>query len=638
MTEPNPSAPTLESANAAEGADAANTDAPALSTPAAPRAVPATTEFQPIDAFLGVSRSVTGNRWVARKADEEAAAEIAARTGLPAPVARALASRHVKPDAVGHFLEPKLRDAMPDPSHLLDMDTAVDRTIAALLTEEKIALFADFDVDGATSSAQVRRFFRALGQEVRCYIPDRHKEGYGPKVESMTRLAQEGADLIITLDCGTMAHEAIAAARDAGADVIVLDHHMAVEELPPAVAVVNPNRLDDPSEHGSIAACGLTFLFLVALNRALREMNYYADNGLTPPDLMGMLDVVAMGTVCDVVPLLGLNRVYVSQGLRLLERWNNPGMKALREVTGRNGALTPDVFGFDLGPRINAGSRMGESWIGSDLLSTDDPETAKELAQRLDDLNIERRAVEADVMKAAKRAALENRAVVPPILIAGGEGWHPGVIGVVAGRLKGNHRRPAIVVSFEGGIGKGSGRSIPGINLGALIFEARDKGLLLEGGGHAMAAGLAVSEEKWPEFIAFMEAEVSARLSQAPDPDVMEFDVAMAPGAVTFETVQIFQGMEPFGQSNPRPRVALTRPRVTHATIVGEKHVAAQLEGSDGARVRAIAFRAVETPLGHALLHRSDRPLHVAGHLALDEYRGGRNVQMIIDDAAEVPA
>ncbi len=592
--------------------------------------------FRAIDAFLGVTQSVTGNRWVARQADEDTASEIAALSGLPAPVARALASRNVQPDGVQHFLEPKLRDILPDPSHLLDMDTAIERTLAALLTDETIVLFADFDVDGATSSAQVRRFFRTLGKEVRCYIPDRHKEGYGPKVESMRRLAEEGADLIITLDCGTMAHDAIAAARDAGADVIVLDHHMAIEELPPAVAVVNPNRLDDPSEHGAMAACGLTFLYLVALNRALREMNYYEDEGITAPDLMGMLDVVAMGTVCDVVPLLGLNRAYVSQGLRILERWNNPGMKALREITGRNGVLTPEVFGFDLGPRINAGSRMGESWIGSDLLSTDDPEVAKELAQRLDDLNIERRAVEADVMKEAKKAALENRAVVPPILIAGGEGWHPGVIGVVAGRLKGNHRRPAIVVSFEDGMGKGSGRSIPGINLGALILEAKDKGLLIEGGGHAMAAGLAVSEAKWPEFVAFMEAEVGARLGQAPDPDVMEFDVAMAPAAVTFETVQVFKGMEPFGQGNPRPRVAITRPRVANATIVGDKHVAVQLEGSDGARVRAIAFRAVETPLGHALLHRSDRPLHVAGNLALDEYRGGRNVQMIIEDAAEV--
>ncbi|MAW51878.1 MAG: single-stranded-DNA-specific exonuclease RecJ [Geminicoccus sp.] len=593
--------------------------------------------FRAVDAFLGVTQSVTGNRWVARKASDDVATQIAALTGLPAPVARALASRQVQPDGVQRFLEPKLRDILPDPSHLLDMDTAIERTLAALLTDETIILFADFDVDGATSSAQVRRFFRALGKEVGCYIPDRHKEGYGPKVESMRQLAQDGADLIITLDCGTMAHEALSAARDAGADVIVLDHHMAIEELPPAVAVVNPNRLDDPSEHGAIAACGLTFLYLVALNRALREMNYYEDQGITPPDLMGMLDMVAMGTVCDVVPLLGLNRVYVSQGLRILERWNNPGMKALREITGRNGILTPEIFGFDLGPRINAGSRMGDSRIGSDLLSTDDPELAKELAQRLDDLNVERRAVEAEVMKEARKAALENRAVVPPILIAGGEGWHPGVIGVVAGRLKGNHRRPAIVVSFEGGLGKGSGRSIPGINLGALILEAKDRGLLIEGGGHAMAAGLAVSEEKWPAFVAYMEAEVGARLNQAPDPDVMEFDVAMAPAAVTFETVQIFKDMEPFGQGNPRPRVAITRPRIANATIVGEKHVAVQLEGSDGARVRAIAFRAVENPLGDALLHRSDRPLHVAGNLALDEYRGGRNVQMIIEDAAEVP-
>ena len=608
--------------------------ADALTAPASPLS---SSGFRAVDAFLGVTQSVTGNRWVARKASDDVATQIAALTGLPAPVARALASRQVQPDGVQRFLEPKLRDILPDPSHLLDMDTAIERTLAALLTDETIILFANFDVDGATSSAQVRRFFRALGKEVGCYIPDRHKEGYGPKVESMRQLAQDGADLIITLDCGTMAHEALSAARDAGADVIVLDHHMAIEELPPAVAVVNPNRLDDPSEHGAIAACGLTFLYLVALNRALREMNYYEDQGITPPDLMGMLDMVAMGTVCDVVPLLGLNRVYVSQGLRILERWNNPGMKALREITGRNGILTPEIFGFDLGPRINAGSRMGDSRIGSDLLSTDDPELAKELAQRLDDLNVERRAVEAEVMKEARKAALENRAVVPPILIAGGEGWHPGVIGVVAGRLKGNHRRPAIVVSFEGGLGKGSGRSIPGINLGALILEAKDRGLLIEGGGHAMAAGLAVSEEKWPAFVAYMEAEVGARLNQAPDPDVMEFDVAMAPAAVTFETVQIFKGMEPFGQGNPRPRVAITRPRIANATIVGEKHVAVQLEGSDGARVRAIAFRAVENPLGDALLHRSDRPLHVAGNLALDEYRGGRNVQMIIEDAAEVP-
>ncbi|MEC7140139.1 MAG: DHH family phosphoesterase, partial [Pseudomonadota bacterium] len=282
------------------------------------------TGFRAEDAFLGVHSSVTGNRWVSRKASDEVATEIASRTGLPAPVARALASRSVDPERVQHFLEPRLRDVLPDPSHLLDMDTAIECTMAAILTEESVALFADFDVDGATSSALVRRFFRALGQEVRCYIPDRHKEGYGPKVESMRQLALDGANLIITLDCVVMANDAVEAANAAGAEVIVLDHHMAPEVLPPAVAVVNPNRLDDPSEHGIIAACGLTFLFLVALNRALREMNFYEDRGITPPDLMGMLDVVAMGTVCDVVPLLGLNRVYVSQGLKILERWANP--------------------------------------------------------------------------------------------------------------------------------------------------------------------------------------------------------------------------------------------------------------------------------------------------------------------------
>ncbi|MEX2248435.1 MAG: single-stranded-DNA-specific exonuclease RecJ, partial [Parvibaculum sp.] len=469
--------------------------------------------------FLGVDRSVSGRAWVSRLADDRLALAIAQREGLPEIVARVLAGRGVAPEDCAAYLAPSLKSLMPDPRALVDMEKAAARVARAIMDGEKVAVFGDYDVDGATSSALLHRFFRAVGSELRVYIPDRIREGYGPNAPALLRLKQEGIGLVVTVDCGTMAHKALGLAADAGLPSIVIDHHQAEPALPPAYALVNPNRLDDESGLGQLAAVGVAFLFVVAINRALRDAGFYA--GRAEPDLMQWLDLVALGTVCDVVPLTGLNRAFVAQGLRVMARRRNVGLAALADVARMNGAPSTYHLGFLLGPRVNAGGRVGRADLGARLLVTEDEEEARALAEELNVMNAERQAIEAQVLEEAlaqveARLSASRVNTPPPLILAQARGWHPGVIGIVASRLKDKYDRPTFVLAFDAkGEGKGSGRSIAGVDLGRAVTAALEAGLLVNGGGHAMAAGITLGENKLEAFEAFLTKRLEEPVAAA---------------------------------------------------------------------------------------------------------------------------
>ena len=578
--------------------------------------------------FLGVERSATGRRWRTRLEDDRTALGIAQRHGLPEIVARVLASRCLDETQMPAFLEPRLREQLPDPGHLKDMDKAAARVASAVERGETVAIFGDYDVDGATSSALLHRFLTAAGGKVRVYIPDRQREGYGPNAPALLRLKEEGAAVVVTVDCGITAHAPLQAAAEAGLEVVVIDHHVAEPKLPPAIAVVNPNRLDETSPHRQLAAVGVAFLLAVAVNRALRARGWYAAR--PEPSLVDLLDLVALGTVCDVVPLTGLNRVFVSQGLKVLAGRGNVGLVALAEVARVAQANSCYHLGFVLGPRVNAGGRVGEASLGTRLLTTDDPAEARAMAERLDGYNRERQALEAVVLEAAtKQVEAQGDS---PLAFAVAEDWHPGVIGIVAGRLRERFERPAVVVALKDGIGKGSGRSARGVDLGGAVIAARQAGLLINGGGHPNAAGLTVAAERLDELREFLTARVVAEADKALP--ALTLDGALSLGAATPELLTALERVGPYGVGNPEPRFAFPTVRVAKADIVGEKHVRCFLADQRGGRLGGIAFRAVGTPLGAALLDTTGTSLHLAGRLRADEWRGEVRVQLHLEDAA----
>lgn len=588
--------------------------------------------------FLGVERSVTGRAWVSRLADDRLALAISQREDLPEIVARVLAARGVAPEDCAAYLAPNLKSLLPDPSTLTDMDKAASRIAGAIMAGERVAVFGDYDVDGATSSALLKRFFQAVGSDIRIYIPDRIREGYGPNAPALMTLKDEGIRLIVTVDCGTMAHRVLGLAADAGLEIVVVDHHQAEPALPPAFALVNPNRLDDTSGQGTLAAVGVAFLLLVAINRRLREGGWYETH--EAPDLLGFLDLVALGTVCDVVPLVGLNRAFVTQGLRVMARRGNVGLKALGDVARLEGAPGPYHLGYLLGPRVNAGGRVGRADLGARLLTTGDADEAGRIALELDRLNKERQTIEAQVLEEAlaqvdmELGALRRNAP-PPVIMAAAKGWHPGVIGIVAARIKERYERPAIVVAFDGkGEGKGSGRSIQGVDLGRAVTAALEAGLLVNGGGHAMAAGLTIREEKLDALREFLEARLDAQVSAASESRALRLDGALSARGANRALYDLLEQAGPYGAGNPEPRFAIPATRVVHTDIVGQGHVRCILSGEDGARLKAIAFRAAETPLGRALMDRGLGAVHVAGRLKADDWRGRHDVQFTIEDAA----
>src|SRR5476651_249959 len=588
-------------------------------------------------AFLDVEQSLTGRRWAARLGDERAALSIAQRHGVPDAMARLLAARDVPLDEVPDFLDPTLRKFLPDPSHLKDMDVAVARLVRAVRTAERIVVFGDYDVDGATSSALLLRFFRAVGANIGVYIPDRRKEGYGPNTPALLKIREEGAQVVVTVDCGVTAHEPLAEAKRVGLDMIVIDHHQGEIVLPPALAIVDPNRVDDDSPHKQLAAVGVAFLLCVGVNRALRDAGWYTTER-PEPDLRQWLDLVALGTVADVVPLTGLNRALVRQGLRVMAERRNAGLAALADVARLREPPGAYHLGYLLGPRVNAGGRVGQADLGARLLSSDDPHEVQALALRLDEFNAERRAIERAVLdEATQRIEATygpDRQGMPAALLVESEGWHVGVIGIVASRLVEKYGRPAFVIGMDGEVGKGSGRSVRGVDLGAAVIAARQSGLLVNGGGHAMAAGLTVARTALPELMKFLDARIAPQLGAAPPVRELGIDAALAPAAATQELVEMIEQAGPFGAGNALPRFVLPSVRVSYAQAVGEGHVRCTLVGQERGRVEAIAFRAGQSALGPALLDPARPILHVAGALRIESYNGRTSVRLQIDDAA----
>lgn len=590
----------------------------------------------PRSCLLGVERSLTGRRWERRDADERAGLALAQRLGLPEPVARALAARGIDEAAAEGFLEPSLREQLPDPDRLAGMAEAAARLAEAVRRGERLAVFGDYDVDGATSAALLQRFFRAVGSEILVYVPDRLAEGYGPNSAALLGLRREGVELVVTVDCGITAYEPLQAAREAGLEVIVVDHHAAEPRLPEATAVVNPNRLDDASGLGSLAAVGVAFLLVVAVNRALRAAGWYGA-GRAEPNLLQWLDLVALGTVCDVVPLTGLNRALVIQGLKVMARRGNAGLRALGEVAGLDERPGAYHLGFLLGPRVNAGGRVGEAGLGARLLATEDAAEAADIAARLDAWNRERRVIEAQVLE----QALGQLAAGPEpdgLVFVAGEGWHPGVIGIVASRLKERFGLPALVLALqEDGLAKGSGRSVPGLDLGAAVLAARQAGLLVNGGGHPMAAGLTVAVDGVAALRDFLQPRLAAELSRLDWRPALGFDGTLTPRGADGRLLRALERLAPFGAGNPEPRWALPNLRLVRADPVGAgaEHLRMVAAGEDGRRLKAIAFRAFESPLGEALQRRGEgRLLHLAGKLRADAWSGPEAVQLVVDDAA----
>ena len=582
-----------------------------------------------VPAFLGVEHSLGGRRWELRVPDDRHALAIAQIAGVPEPVARVLAGRGVAPADAAQFLAPKLRDLLPDPSQFRDMDAAATRIADAIERGEAIAIFGDYDVDGATSSALLHDLLSELGAQVRVYIPDRLKEGYGPNAPALLRLAAAGVRVVVTVDCGTLAFAPLAAAREAGLDVIVVDHHAAEARLPAAFAVINPNRLDEAPGHGQLAAVGVAFLLAVALLRVLRRRGRFADR--PEPDLMAALDVVALGTICDVVPLRGLNRAFVRQGIAVMKRRGRVGLAALADVARLSEPPGTYHLGFVLGPRVNAGGRVGESDLGVRLLTTTDETEARNLAARLDALNRERQAIEQGVLAQALAQAEQN-AAVGPFLLTVGEDWHPGVIGIVAARLAERFQVPAAVVGLSADRGKGSGRSAGGFDLGAAIIAARLEGLLIDGGGHRQAAGFTVARENIDALRRFLCARAADLV--VPSRPVLSIDAAVSARGATWDLCQLLEQAGPYGSGHPSPCFVLADMRIVQPDVVGQAHVRCTLADSFGARVRAIAFRAVDNPLGALLLNRNGPPIHVAGALRAETWNGTRRVQFEIRDAA----
>lgn len=588
--------------------------------------------------FLGVERSVSGKCWRARGDDDRLGLALSQRFDLPEAVGRVMAARGISLDAAEAFLNPSLKDHLPDPAHLLDMDKAVSRLVHAVQAGETIGIFGDYDVDGATASAVLARFFEGVGGRTRIYIPDRRNEGYGPNADAMRLLAGEGIRTVVTVDCGITAFEPLEAARAAGLDVIVVDHHVAEPRLPAAHAVINPNRLDDASPHGAMAAVGVAFLVAVAVNRALREAGWF--EGKQPPDLLGLLDLVALGTVCDVVPLTGINRVFVCQGLKVMVRRRNIGLAALADVAGIS--ETPDAYhaGYILGPRVNAGGRVGEAGLGAQLLTTHEPDEARAIATRLDAYNEERRAIEAACLEEAieqVETRKGNELAGRELVFAAAEGWHPGVIGIVASRLKDRYNRPACVVAWEeNGIGKGSGRSVRGVDLGSAVVAARQSGLLINGGGHTMAAGFTLERSAEAAFQEFLAARIAADIGAGGIVAELGIDGSLQAAGATVDFIQSLERLAPFGAGNARPRFGFPAVRILKADVVGRDHVRCFIGGEGGARLKGIAFRAVDTPLGDMLLLSGGMPMHLAGHLLRDRWRGKDESQLVIEDAAKL--
>ncbi len=576
------------------------------------------------------AKTASGLPWKLRHDDARLATAIAQQHGVSELVAGIVAGRNIALDDVPKFLTPTLRDYLPDPFHLLDMDKAVARLMLAIERQEHVAVFGDYDVDGATSTTLLAQFFSTIGLPLTPYIPNRMTEGYGPSVAAFEKLIDQGAKLLVTVDCGTLSHEPIDYANSRGVDVIVLDHHLSSGALPAAHAIVNPNRVDETSEHRNLAAVGVTFLTLVALNQKLRDGGFYTTH--PAPNLLALLDLVALGTVCDVMTLTGLNRAFVAQGLKVMAQRRSLGLSILSDIARMDEAPNVYHLGFLLGPRINAGGRVGRSSLGVELLTTSDEATANNIARQLDLHNLERQAIEAGVLEQAMALA-EQQQNMPVILIAG-EGWHAGVIGIIAGRLKERYGRPAIVLSVENGIAKASARSVAGVDMGAAIHAAIAEGLIATGGGHAAAAGFTAYAERLPALHSFLNARLEADINAYQEGRVVNYDGLLSASGANLETLEDIGRAGPYGVGNPGPRFVVANAQIFHVAVMKDKHLRVTIGDESGStRLSAVAFGAVGTVLGEWL--QTAKTLHILGELKRNSWQGSDSAQFMIDDVAK---
>jgi len=577
-------------------------------------------------AFLNVESSISGRPWVGPSdATRRAAETIAQNHDLPFAVAAVLARHNISDQEAKPYLNPQLRDLLPDPLRLRDMDKAASRLIEAMLKKQRIAIFADYDVDGATSAALLIDWLKHFGQAATLYIPDRIEEGYGPNETAMQNLGQHH-DLIICVDCGTLSHAPVKAAHPA--EVIILDHHLGAEMLPQCCAVVNPNRQDEDSDLGHLCAASVVFLCLVEAGRQLRKMDQ------SGPDLMQMLDLVALATVADVAPLIGVNRAFVRQGLRIMAQRKRLGITALADCANLQSPPSSYHLGFVLGPRINAGGRVGQADLGAKLLICDDPSHAQALAERLEELNQDRKDVEESVRLAAIEQASE-RGLDGPLVWAAGAGWHPGVVGIVAARLKEATNRPAIVIGFDGNSGKGSGRSVSGIDLGATIQKLVQEGMIEKGGGHKMAAGLSLTEAQLAPAMARLSDLLAKQGSAAGGTKDLQLDALLMASAASLELYEDLEKAGPFGSGTPTPRFGFSDMRLSFAKRVGDQHLKFRAQDPEGTALEGIAFNAFQTALGPALLAHEGKRFHLAGKLNLNIWNGRKSIQLVLDDAAQ---
>ncbi len=583
-------------------------------------------------ALPNMGPSASGRRWQLRETDLREALTIEQKCSLDPVLARILASRGQKHDHIDAYLNPSLRNEMPDPFVMQDMALGTARVAKAIIDGEQVGVFGDYDVDGTTAAAILKRYFDAIGAPLLVYLPDRITEGYGPSIGAFRALKDDGASLIITVDCGASAHEPIEAAAADGIDLVVIDHHL-MNGPPPkgATAVINPNRPDDVSGLTNLSAAGVAFMAIVAVNRTLRDDGWF--KGKNEPDIRALLDLTALGLVCDVMPLTGLTRVLVSQGLKILDMGGNPGLTALGERAGMKGPPSTYHLGFLLGPRINAAGRIGHARLAFELLTSPDAAKCKMLAERLHVMNAHRQEIEAAVQSDAIRMIETQKLHQDNVIVAAGEGWHPGVIGIVAGRVKEIYDRPTVIISTEGDIGKGSGRSITGVDLGAAVGSLNNDDTLIAGGGHAMAAGLTVAVSNIDTVRARLNAMLSDAVTVARQNQIRHIDGVVAPGAVSKTFAEMVAQAGPYGQGNPEPVFVLANLRPEYVKTVGQNHLSVTFASDGGENVRAIAFRAEGEPLGEML--RSGERLHVVGKIKADDWRGGNSGQLQIVDVAK---
>ena len=578
--------------------------------------------------------SVKGKKWITKEFDVDEINFFKTNFFLDHVVAKLLSIRKIKKEEVKFFLDPTIKNTLPNPFILKDMDKAIDRSLKVILNKEKIGIFGDYDVDGATSTAILGQYFRSLKIDFEIHIPDRKTEGFGPNENAFIEFINKGVNLIFTVDCGTLSFEPVNFAKNKSIDVIILDHHQSEIKLPNAHSIVNPNRFDDRSELNYLCAAGVCFLFLIALNKRLRDQNWFKLNNIIEPDLIKILDLVSLGTVCDVVPLVGLNRAIVKQGLKVLTNKNNLGLKTLIELNNIESTISAYHLGFVLGPRINAGGRVGKSSHGANLLLNDNPQETFKLASELNIYNKERQILESELIKKILNIDFQNNS--DPVIVLQGENWHEGIIGIIASRVKEKFNKPTIIISVTSELGKGSARSIHGFDIGSSIIGAVQSGLLIKGGGHKMAAGFTIDIKKIEEFKKFLFKKFKSINMNLEDKKKYYYDLEIAPSAINIDFFEKINLLAPFGSGNLEPRFLIKNLKIVNSKIVGEKHIKSVLAGSDSSVLKTISFNSVDTDLSSYLLKKNSKNFNIVGKLSLNEWRGQKNVEFIIDDISVI--